>query len=255
MSPNSPPGPPLAGKIAVVTGAAGAIGRAIGRRFLRAGAKVIAADLRPPQEEGMLFFRADVGREEQARALAAFAVENGGFDILVNCAGAAIEKSIEDTEVEEWERVMAVNARGVFLATKHAFAPMRAGGGGAIVNIGSIEARGANPLHAAYAASKGAAHSLTRNIASEGGAWNIRCNAVAPGWIDTPFNEELIARYPRPDEARAEIRALHPVGRIGTPDDVAALALWLASDEAAFVSGQIYVLDGGRTARLPLPRL
>ena len=203
----------------------------------------------------MLFFRADVGREEQARALAAFAVENGGFDILVNCAGAAIEKSIEDTEVEEWERVMAVNARGVFLATKHAFAPMRAGGGGAIVNIGSIEARGANPLHAAYAASKGAAHSLTRNTASEGGAWNIRCNAVAPGWIDTPFNEELIARYPRPDEARAEIRALHPVGRIGNPDDVAALALWLASDEAAFVSGQIYVLDGGRTARLPLPRL
>ncbi|MDD9857511.1 MAG: SDR family oxidoreductase [Gammaproteobacteria bacterium] len=245
----------LAGKISVVTGAAQGIGLAIARRFAAAGARVIVADVNPPPHREMVFRRTDVSCEEEVRALVDFAVrEYGGIDVLVNNAGIALEKPIEHTEVAEWERVMAVNVRGVFLCAKHALGAMR-GRGGAIVNIGSIEAHGANPLHAAYAASKGAVHSLTRNIALEYGADNIRCNAVAPGWIDTPFNENFIAQHPDPEQMRAAVRALHPLGRIGAPQDIAEVVLWLASDAARFASGQVYVHDGGRTACLPLPAL
>lgn len=243
-------------KTAVITGAAGAIGAAIARAFAGAGAQVIAADLQPPPEKEMLFCRADVGDEESARALFAFAEEQcGGVDVLVNCAGVVLEKPLLQTSAEEWDKIMSVNARGVFLCAKHAAPLMQKRGGGAIVNIGSIEALGANPSHAAYAASKGAVHSLTRNLALELGAHNIRCNAVAPGWIDTPFNDNLLAQYPDPQAARAAVRKLHPLGRSGTPEDVAALVLWLAGDDAAFASGQVYVHDGGRTACLPLPPL
>lgn len=249
-------GADFSGKIAVVTGGAQGIGLAIARRLAAAGARVVVADVQPPADDERLDFRrTDVSCETQVRALfAAILAEHGGLDVLVNNAGVALEKSIEQTELAAWERVFAVNVRGVFLCAKHARAAMRERGG-AIVNIGSIEARAANPLHAAYAASKGAVHSLTRNIALEYGGDNIRCNAIAPGWIDTPLNDNLLAQYPDPAGARAAIRNLHPVGRIGAPDDIAEVALWLAGDGAAFASGQIYVHDGGRTACLPLPPL
>ena len=246
----------FANKTAVITGAAGAIGAAIARAFAGAGAQVIAADLQPPPEKEMHFCKTNVGDEESARALFAFAEKQcGGVDVLVNCAGVVLEKPLLQTSAEEWDNIMSVNARGVFLCAKHAAPLMRKRGGGAIVNIGSIEALGANPSHAVYAASKGAVHSLTRNLALELGAHNIRCNAVAPGWIDTPFNDNLLAQYPDPQAARAAVRKLHPLGRSGTPQDVAALVLWLAGDGAAFASGQVYVHDGGRTACLPLPPL
>ena len=247
----------FAGKTVVVTGAAQGIGLAIARRFRWAGAQTIVADIQPPPDgENFIFQRASVSDENEVRDFVARTVgQCGGIDVLVNNAGIAAENSIEHTAVEEWEQVMAVNVRGVFLCVKHIAPVMRARGGGAIVNIGSIEASGANPTHAAYAASKGAVHSLTRNIALEYGGDNIRCNAVAPGWIETPFNENLIAQFAEPEKARAAIRVLHPVRRLGTPEDIAAAVMWLASDDAGFVSGQIYVLDGGRTACLPLPPL
>ncbi len=245
----------FSGKTAVITGAAQGIGLAVARRFAAAGAVAVVADLSPPPDK-MAFYKTDVSREDEVRALFAHVKKQcGGADILVNNAGVALEKSLEDTTAEEWEKVMAVNVRGVFLCAKHAAAQMRARGGGAIINIGSIEASGANPMHAAYAASKGAVHSMTRNIALEFGADNIRCNAVAPGWIDTPFNEKLLAQYPDPQRAREAVCKLHPAGKMGTPDDVAAAVMWLASADSVFTNGQIYVHDGGRTARLPLPLL
>ena len=244
------------GKTVVVTGAAQGIGLAIARRFLTAAAQVVVVDINPPSAEGFIFQPANVSDENDVRSFVARTVEQcGGIDILINNAGVAVENTIEHTTVEEWERVMAVNVRGVFLCVKHIIPMMRKRGGGVIVNIGSIEAMGANPAHAAYAASKGAVHSLTRNIALECGGDNIRCNAIAPGWIETPFNENLIAQFAEPDKARAAIRDLHPLGRVGTAEDIAAAAWWLAGDDAAFANGQIYVMDGGRTACLPLPPL
>ena len=244
------------GKTVVVTGAAQGIGLAIARRFLTAAAQVVVVDINSPPAEGFIFQPADVSDENDVRSFVARTVEQcGGIDILINNAGVAVENTIEHTTVEEWERVMAVNVRGVFLCVKHIIPMMRKRGGGVIVNIGSIEAMGANPAHAAYAASKGAVHSLTRNIALECGGDKIRCNAIAPGWIETPFNENLINQFAEPDKARAAIRDLHPLGRVGTAEDIAAAAWWLAGDDAAFANGQIYVMDGGRTACLPLPPL
>ena len=225
-------------KVVVITGASGGIGNAIGRAFVDCRARVICADLQPPDiDVGMLFCRTDVGDDASARALFAFAEkECGGVDVLVNCAGIVLEKPVVQTSAAEWDRIMAVNVRGVFLCAKYAAILMQKRGGGAIVNIGSIEALGANPAHAAYAASKGAVHSLTRNLALELGAYNIRCNAVAPGWIDTPFNDNLLAQYPNPQAARQAVCDLHPLGRSGKPEDVAAVVMWLASENAAFAN-------------------
>ncbi|MDD9854968.1 MAG: SDR family NAD(P)-dependent oxidoreductase, partial [Gammaproteobacteria bacterium] len=242
----------FSGKTAVVTGAARGIGLAIARRFAAAAARVVVADVQPPPTPessgaGLVFHRADVSDETQVRGLFDYAVDKfGGVDILVNNAGVAVEARLEDTAVADWERVFAVNARGVFLCAKHALRAMNRRGGrrgaergrggagqndaaettAAIINIGSIEARAANPLHAAYAASKGAVHSFTRSVALEYGARGIRCNAVAPGWIDTPFNDAFIARQPDPRGLRAALRGLHPLGRTGAPDDIADVVLW-----------------------------
>lgn len=249
------------GKTALVTGGASGIGAAITAAFAAAGARVAVADLVRPRraDAGMaaaLYRRTDVSDEDSVRSLMHFVGRQcGGLDILVNNAGIALESPLCEMSAADWDRLFAVNVRGVFLCAKHAAPLMRRRGGGAVVNIGSIEASGANPLHAAYAASKGAVHSLTRNMALELGDDGIRCNAIAPGWIDTPLNDSLIARYPDPQAARKAIIGLHPAGRTGKPEDVAQAALWLASADAGFVSGQVYVVDGGRTARLPTPPL
>ena len=217
----------------------------------------MTGDLRaPPPSAGLRHFRADVCDPDSCAALMDFAErECGGVDILVCAAGIAVEKKALETTLSEWERVMRVNATGVFLCAKAALAPMRRRGGGAMVFIGSIEGLAANPSHAAYAASKAAAHALARAVARDHGADGIRCNAVAPGWIQTPFNDNLLAQYPDPRAAAAAVRALHPLGRMGAPEDVAALTAWLAGGDSEFVNGQTFAVDGGRTAQLPIPAL
>jgi len=147
--------------------------------------------------------------------------------------------------------------KSTFLTTKHARQLMTnpAATAPAIVNISSIEGLGANPLHSVYAASKAAVAAFTHNTALEYGPLGIRCNSVAPGWINTPFNEQLLAAYPDRQAVDEAIEALHPVGRLGLPEDVANTVFWLASSESGFVSGQEFVVDGGRLAKLPLPNL
>lgn len=251
----------LRGTVAVVSGGAQNIGLAIARRLSAEGAKVVVGDLNPPPEgEGLLHCRADVCDEASCAALMDFAAkqcedEKGGVGVLICAAGIAVETKALDTTLHDWERVMRVNATGVFLCARAALPHMKKRGGGVMVFIGSIEGLAANPMHAAYASSKAAAHALARAVARDHGGDGIRCNAVAPGWIQTPFNDNLLAQYPDPQAAEDAVRKMHPLGRMGTPEDVAALAAWLAGPDSAFVNGQTFAVDGGRTAQLPSPAL
>jgi len=245
----------LAGKIAIVTGGAQSIGLGIANRFHAAGAKVIVADMQPPPGSEFIVHQCNISEESDVKRLMETAYQEGGLHILVNNAGVGLETPLAETSVEDWERLMAVNVRGVFLCAKHAYPLIKSAGGGSIINIGSIEGNGANPLHSAYSASKGAVHAMTRNMALEFGPAKIRCNAIAPGWIETPFNEKLLQQYPDVEKTRKAIEELHPVRRMGSPEDIANLALFLACDDSSFASGQVFVLDGGRTACLPLPPL
>jgi meso-butanediol dehydrogenase/(S,S)-butanediol dehydrogenase/diacetyl reductase len=162
-----------------------------------------------------------------------------------------LEGTVEEMSPEDWDRTMAVNLRAPFLLIKHAVPHLR--GHGVIVNIGSIEAHASNPRHPAYCASKAGVHALTRAVAVDYGSAGIRCNAVAPGWIDTDLNSDYLDSMPDPEGFRRGLARIHPVGRTGAPEEVASLVAWLASEEASFVTGQTYTIDGGRTSKLPLP--
>jgi len=242
----------LDGKTAFVTGGSGGIGAAICERFAREGAQVIAADLTqtgesPDQVEYLAY---DVTDDAVCRGTFAGLAERWDkLDILVNAAGIEIEKTIVDTTDEDWEQLMGVNARGVFL-TCRACIPLMSEGG-SIINIGSISASTADPGLALYNASKAFVQGLTRSIAVDHGP-AIRCNAISPGWIMTGMAEAAFAVADNPAAAKRDALARHPVGRLGEPGDIANLATWLASDEAGFASGQCYPLDGGMTAASPL---
>lgn len=153
------------------------------------------------------------------------------------------------------ERVMAqvqVNLTAPFLLIRYAM-PLLRMRGGSIVNVGSVEGLGSNPRHPAYGASKAGLHGLIRAVAVDHGPDGVRCNAVVPGWMDTALNEEFIAGMAKPDTFHAQIGRIHPLRRTGTSEEVARLICWLASDEAAFVTGQVYIIDGGRAAQMSLP--
>ncbi|NNE56653.1 MAG: glucose 1-dehydrogenase [Hellea sp.] len=243
-------------KVVIITGGSQNIGLAIAEKFLAAGATVVSADLKPPENKKIIFIKTDIASEGDVHVLMeTVRDEFGRLDALINNAGICVEIPIKDMTISQWDRVMNINVRGVFLTTKFAFDLLKKSGSGAIVNISSIEALGANPLHSVYAASKGAVSSFTHNTALEYGPHGIRCNAIAPGWINTPFNEQLLTQYRDRDKVDAEIKALHPVGRLGQPQDIADVALFLAGPASAFISGQTIVADGGRLAKLPLPSM
>ena len=158
----------------------------------------------------------------------------------------------EQTSLEDWQRSLDINATAPFLLIKYALPSLKKRAG-RIINISSIEAQGSNPQHSAYCASKAALEGLTRAVAVDHGKDGVRCNAIAPGWIDTEFNDAFINTQANPTEFRAGLANIHPTGRTGTPEDIAQLALWLASQQASFVTGQVWTVDGGRTRKLSLP--
>ena len=240
------------GKVALVTGGSKGIGRAIARRLQDEGARVFTAQR--GQDSNFESLVADFSHP----AAAATAVEQvvaraGRLDVLVNNAGMMQEALVEEMSLEDWTRVLNINLTTPFMLIKAAIPHLRAVKG-AIVNISSIEGLGANPKHAAYSASKAGLHGLTRSVAIDHGADSIRCNAVAPGWIDTDLNADFIASLPNPEGFAQGIANIHPLRCTGKPEDVAALVAWLASEEAAFVTGQVWTVDGGRMAQLSLPQ-
>jgi meso-butanediol dehydrogenase/(S,S)-butanediol dehydrogenase/diacetyl reductase len=163
------------------------------------------------------------------------------------------ERTVSEIRPEEWELMIALNLQAPLFLAQAALPHMRESGGGSIINIGSIEGIAANPGHAAYCASKAGIHGLTKALALDLGVDNIRCNAIAPGWIASELSDNYLESQPDPQAARAALYGLHPVGRLGNPQDVGHLAVYLASDKASFLTGEVIVLDGGRTAKLPLP--
>lgn len=239
------------GKVALVTGGRSGIGRAIAVRLREEGAHVVTAQRgEDPEFEHVLADFSDP--EAPARVLAQVIASGGRLDILVNNAGIMQEASVEAMSLDDWQRALTVNLTAPFLTIKHALPHLRATRG-TIVNVGSIEGIGCNPNHAAYSASKAGLHGLTRAVAVDHGRDGIRCNAVAPGWIDTDLNLDFINAMPDPETFRRDVGALHPVRRTGRPEEVAALVAFLAAEESGFITGQVYTVDGGRMTRLSLP--
>lgn len=243
----------LEGKTALVTGGRQGIGRAIVDRFVAEGARVMTCGRgeRPddlPTE--VLWETTDVAHRADVDTLTDHLVaEFGELSILVNNAGVQIEKSIVETTDEDWDLLMGINAKGVFMLCRDCIPIMSKGG--SIINIGSISASTADPGMAIYNASKAFVQGLTRSIAVDHGP-GIRCNAISPGWIMTGMADAAFAIANDHEAAKKDALARHPAGRFGQPGDIAALALWLASDEATFATGQCYTLDGGMTAASPL---
>jgi NAD(P)-dependent dehydrogenase (short-subunit alcohol dehydrogenase family) len=243
----------LEGKTAFVTGGTGGIGSAICERFAREGAQVVAADLAPPAElpERVEFIAYDVTDEDICRnTFNELAARWDKLDILVNAAGIEIEKTIEDTTLEEWNRIFAINVTGMFLTSKYALPLVRKSAAASIINFGSYDGYIADPGLAAYCATKGAVHALTRAMACDHGPEGIRVNAICPGYVDTPMLQSFFGESGDIESLKKAVRDVHPTRTYGTPEDIANLVNWLASDEARYASGQLWVLDGGLSAQV-----
>ena len=248
----------LDGKVAIVSGGARGQGATEAMMFAREGAKVVLGDVL--DEEGRqveaqinesggeaTYVHLDVTQEDDWRSAVETAVSRyGKLDILVNNAGILIRKGLEETTVEDWDRIMGVNAKGVFLGTKQAIPAMRRAGGGSIINISSTAGLVGSPNGSpSYTATKGAVRLFTKATAIQYAKEGIRCNSVHPGPIDTEMIRDTIT-----DPARLEQRMQRlPMGRVGKPEDIAYGVLYLASDESSFVTGSELVIDGGTTAQ------
>jgi len=255
----------LDGKRALITGAGSGIGEAIARLFAAQGAQVLVADIQPEaatrvstsivERDGVASaLTLDVADEAQVCAtFAGIAAQYGHLDILVNNAGISHVGNILETSLEDWERVLRVNATGVFLCAREGVRHMleQEPKGGVLINLSSAAALIGLERRVPYSASKGAVLALTRSLAIDYVGAGIRCNAICPGTVQTPFVEGYLKRNfaGQEDAVRQTLHARQPLGRMGLPEEIAAAALYLASDEAAFVTGSALVIDGGWTAK------
>jgi len=247
------------GKVAIVTGAASGIGEASARLFAKEGAAVVVADVQEAKGQAVaraieqaggraVFVRCDVAKAADCECAVAEAVGRfGGLDILHANAGVELDKTLTDTSEEEWDRLHSVNLKGVFLCCRAAIPAMRNRGGGAIVITASVNGMQAEPRLAAYCASKGGAVMLAKSIAVEYARENIRANALCPGWVQTAITESFFAD----PAAKRHWFGVAPAGRAAMPEEIAPVAVFLASDEARFVTGAAWVVDGGLSSVLP----
>ncbi len=248
----------LDGKVALVTGGGSGIGAAICRAYAEQGARVVVAEVN--QDNGQrvaselgeagLYWGTDVRDGNSVEAAVAAAVERfGRLDVLVNCAGIGLVGSVQETELSDWDRLFAVNVTGVFHGSRAGVDQMlrQDPRGGVIVNIASVAGLIGVPRRFAYCATKGAVVAMTKQLAVDYVKEGIRCNAICPGTIHSPFVEGYIERF-HSDTREQTLRDLHarqPIGRMGRPDEVADLAVYLAADESGFMTGSAVVLDGG----------
>lgn len=250
----------VAGKVALITGGASGFGRAAAGLFVREGARVIITDR---DEAGGLataralgdaarFLTQDVTQEDSWPAvIGSIAAQEGQLNILVNNAGIGLFRSVTEMTLKEWRHVQAVNSDAVFLGCKYALPLMQKSPGGSIVNISSVAGLSGSPLMTAYCASKGAVRLFTKALAMElaHGKVDIRVNSVHPAYVETPLVHGHIAASPDPEKTRRMLERVHPIGRMGTVDEIANGILFLASDESRFMTGAELVLDGGVTAQ------
>jgi meso-butanediol dehydrogenase / (S,S)-butanediol dehydrogenase / diacetyl reductase len=244
----------LAQKVAIITGGGSGIGKAIAAAYVREGASVVIAGRdagkleRAAGEIGAncLAVAADVSRAGEARRLVAAAIDRfERVDILVNNAAVLLPGTAESLSEEDFDQTFSVNVRGLWLMSRAALPPMRAGGGGSIINIGSVLSTLGARNRVAYSASKGAVLAMTRAMALDHAAENVRVNCICPGIVET----EMVARFNLDEGARRQRVAMHPAGRFGQPEDVAGLAVFLASDESGWITGTAQIVDGGYSAQ------
>jgi meso-butanediol dehydrogenase/(S,S)-butanediol dehydrogenase/diacetyl reductase len=251
----------LKDKVSLITGGGSGIGRAAALLFAQEGALIAIADKRGASAHKVaaecsakgaqaIGVEADVSKAADVkRMIDATLAKFGRLDVLVNNAGYGIAGSVVETDEADWDALTAVNVRGVFLCSKYAIPVMQRNGGGVIVNTASVVAAVGIANRAAYCASKGAVAALTRAIAIDHVGDGIRCNAIAPGTIDTPYFDDILKKSADPDATRKALAARQLLGRLGTPEEIAAGILFLASDESRFATGTILTLDGGMTAQ------
>jgi 3(or 17)beta-hydroxysteroid dehydrogenase len=250
----------LEGKVALITGAASGLGAASARRLAREGAFVVVTDrdvekgaaVAASIGERAVFIKLDVTSEaEWVAVIDGVVAAHGRLDILVNNAGVGVLASIEDTAIEAFRFVHAVNTEGVFLGCKHAVRVMKARGGGSIINMSSVAGIAGAPEMAAYCSSKGAVRTLTKSVAMHCAkkGYGIRCNSLHPAFIDTPMVDAVVNAHRDTDRARAGLVKSIPLGKLGEADDVAAAVAFLASDDAKFITGVELPIDGGMLAQ------
>ena len=237
-------------KVALVTGGSSGIGEATANLLAKRGARVFCAQRSKSLHEDILVDF--INPNTALKIITEIRKKTGSLDILINNAGIMKEGTVEDISLEEWNDHLTVNLTIPFLLIKYAM-PLIKKNKGSIINVGSIEGLGSNPSHPAYGSSKAGLHGLTRAISVDHGSEGVRCNAVAPGWIDTKLNIDFINNLGKEKIFKKKLKNIHPIGRTGNPKDVAQLICWLVSDEASFVTGQVWTIDGGRMTKLSLP--